>query len=200
MKLEVLKGHIPDGVLSQIPSVMDKFSINTPLRLAHFLAQTAHESGKFTIVRESLNYSAERLMVVFKKYFKTLEIATQYARKPEKIGNLVYGNRMGNGDEVSGDGYKYSGKGYIQLTGKDNYSKFDKVVDDNILSNPNLVATKYPLLSAAWYWDNRHLNSFADKGATDKEVIDISHIVNGGDIGIEERKKYFHEFYTLLNA
>lgn len=199
MKLELLEGIVPKGVISQLQSVVDKFSINTPTRLAHFLSQCSHESGGFTIVRESLNYSSDRLLVVFPKYFKTKEEADKYARKPEKIGNKVYGSRMGNGDEASGDGYKYSGKGYIQLTGKDNYASFDKVVEEDIITNPNLVATRYPLMSAAWFWDKNKLNTIADLGATDDVVIKISKIINGGTIGIEDRIKQFTKFFKTLN-
>ena len=149
MNVDKLKGHIPDSVIAQIPSIQEKFEINTSLRLAHFLAQCGHESGNFTVTKENLSYSAERLQVIFKKYF-TAESAAEYARKADKIANIVYANRMGNGNQASGEGYKFRGRGFIQLTGKDNYTAFDKTVEDDIIANPELVATKYPLLSAAW--------------------------------------------------
>jgi putative chitinase len=199
MKIESLKGHIPDSVLAQIPSVMDKFAINTPLRLCHFLAQTGHESGGFKITKENLNYSAERLQVIFKKYF-TEDSAKEYARKPAKIANIVYANRMGNGNQASGDGFKFCGRGYIQLTGKDNYTAFDKAVEDDIIANPDLVSTKYPLLSAAWFWSKNGLNVISDQGATDEVITKVTKKINGGVIGLEDRKKHFKEFYTLLNA
>ena len=199
MKLELLNGIVPKNVIGQLQSVIDKFYINTPARLSHFLAQCSHESGEFTILRENLNYSSERLLVVFPKYFKTKEDSDAYARKPEKIANKVYGSRMGNGDENSGDGWKYSGKGYIQLTGKDNYTSFDKVVEEDILSTPNLVATKYPLMSAAWFWNKNNLNNIADLGVTDDIVIKITKKINGGTIGIEDRIKQFTKFYKTLN-
>jgi putative chitinase len=199
MKIESLKGHIPDSVLAQIPSVMEKFAINTPLRLCHFLAQTGHESGGFKITKENLNYSAERLQVIFKKYF-TADSAKEYERKPQKIANIVYANRMGNGNQASGDGFRFCGRGYIQLTGKDNYAAFDKSVEEDILANPDLVATKYPLLSAAWFWSKNGLNAIADQGATDEVITKATKKINGGVIGLEDRKKHFKEFYTLLNA
>jgi len=198
MDISKLKGHVPDAVIAQIPEVMEKFQINTPLRLCHFLAQCGHESGNFKAVNENLNYGAKGLLGLFKKYFPTEAKAKEYERKPEKIANLIYGGRMGNGPEASGEGYKFRGRGYIQLTGKDNYSAFDKVVAEDIVANPDLVATKYPLLSAAWFWNSRKLNELADKGATDAEVTSITKKVNGGTIGLEDRIKHFKEFYSLL--
>lgn len=148
LKLDLLKNHVPDDVLKKLSECIEKFHINTPLRLAHFLAQCSHESGGFKRTRENLNYSADGLKKTFPKYFPD-DLADEYARKPEKIAARVYGGRMGNGDEKSKEGYKYRGRGYIQLTGKNNYRAFDKTVNDDILSNPDLVADKYPLLSAA---------------------------------------------------
>ena len=198
MDISKLKGHVPDAVIAQIPEVMDKFQINTPLRLCHFLSQCGHESGNFKAVNENLNYGAKGLRGIFPKYFPTDALAAEYERKPEKIANKIYGGRMGNGPEATGEGYKYRGRGYIQLTGKDNYSAFDKVVTEDITANPDLVATKYPLLSAAWFWNSRKLNEIADKGATDAEVTAITKKVNGGTIGLDDRIKHFKEFYALL--
>lgn len=198
MNLDKLKGVVPDQVLTEIPTVMEKFQINTPLRLCHFLAQCAHESGNFKAVTENLNYGPVALMGTFKKYFPNAAKAETYARKPEKIANLVYGGRMGNGDEASGDGFKYRGRGYIQLTGKVNYESFDKVVEENVTANPDLVATKYPLLSAAWFWNSRTLNTLADKGATDADVTAITKKVNGGTHGLEDRIAKFKKFYSIL--
>jgi putative chitinase len=197
MKLEALKGHVPDSVIAQIPEVSEKFGVNTPTRLAHFLAQTGHESGGFRVTTENLNYSAKGLCGIFKKYF-TPESAAEYQRKPEKIANIVYANRMGNGNQASGEGYKVRGRGYIQLTGKTNYLAFDKTVEDNIEANPDLVATKYPLLSAAWFWSKNGLNAIADQGATNEVVTKITKRVNGGTIGLPDRIKHFNEYYKLL--
>lgn len=198
MDLNRLKGHVPDIVALQIPEVAAKFQINTPLRLAHFLAQCGHESGGFRLVQENLNYGAKGLLTTFKKYFPTEEIAKAYERKPENIANMVYANRMGNGDKASGDGWKYRGRGFIQLTGKNNYAAFDKVVPENILEQPDLVATRYPLLSAGWFWNNVGLNAVADKGATDAVVTAVTKKVNGGTIGLPDRIKHFKEYHALL--
>ena len=198
MNLDKLKGHIPDNVIAQIPGVMEKFQINTPLRLAHFLAQCGHESGGFRLTKENLNYSAKGLMGIFKKYFPTEALAKQYERKPEKIANKVYGNRMGNGAEATGDGAKFCGRGYIQLTGKDNYTAFGKSINEDIAANPTWVAEKYALLSAAWFFSKNGLHKLADGGATDTVVTSITKRVNGGTIGLPDRIKHFKEYYALL--
>jgi putative chitinase len=199
MNIEKLKGNIPDTVIAQIPGVVEKFEINTPLRLAHFLAQTGHESGGFKAVTENLNYGAAGLQSIFKKYFTAIS-AKEYERKPEKIANVVYANRMGNGPQASGEGYKFRGRGYIQLTGKDNYAAFDKTVEEDILANPDLVATKYPLLSAAWFFHKNGLHKIADEGATDAVVTKVTKRVNGGTIGLPDRIKHFNEYNNLLNG
>ena len=163
------------------------FNITTPLRLAHFLAQCGHESGGWKAVRENLNYSAKGLMGIFKKYFPTVTLANAYQRQPEMIANKVYANRMGNGPENSGDGYKYRGRGYIQLTGKDNYKKFDATVPEDITNNPDLVATKYPLASAAFFFNSNGLWKICDQGATPAVVTAVTKRVNGGTIGLSDR-------------
>lgn len=198
MDINKLKGHIPDSVIAQLPDTIAKFELNTPLRLAHFLAQAGHESGGFKAVNENLNYGAKGLLGIFKKYFPTPEKAALYERKPEKIANLVYGGRMGNGPEASGEGWKFRGRGYIQLTGKDNYKAFDAVVSEAIVDNPDLVATKYPLLSAAWFFHKNGLHKIADKGATDAVVTEVTKRVNGGTIGLADRIKHFKEYHKLL--
>ena len=198
MDINKLKGHIPDAVISQLPDTIAKFELNTPLRLAHFLAQAGHESGGFKLVNENLNYSAKGLIGIFKKYFPDGTKAALYERKPEKIANLVYGGRMGNGPEASGEGWKFRGRGYIQLTGKDNYKAFDAMVAESIIDNPDLVATKYPLLSAAWFFHKNGLHKIADGGATDAVVTSVTKRVNGGTIGLADRIKHFKEYYNLL--
>jgi putative chitinase len=198
MDLSRLKGHVPDSVIGQIPEVMQKFGVNTPLRLAHFLAQCGHESGGFRLTQENLNYSAKGLMGIFKKYFPTEAIANAYARKPEKIANKVYASRMGNGPEASGEGFKFRGRGFIQLTGKQNYTAFDASVPESIVDNPDLVATKYPLASAAWFWNKNGLNAIADQGATTEVVTKCTKRVNGGTIGLADRIKHFKEYHGLL--
>ena len=199
LKLDTLKGHIPDSVIAMIPEVASKFEINTPLRLAHFLAQCGHESGGFKLTKENLNYSAKGLNGIFKKYFPTLESALPYERKPEKIANKVYGGRMGNGPESSGDGAKFCGRGYIQLIGKDNYTAFGKSIGEDVCANPQVVAEKYALLSAAWFFSKNGLHKMADGGATDAVVTSITKRVNGGTIGLPDRIKHFKEYHALLS-
>lgn len=197
-KLDKLKGHVPDAVIAQIPDTAARFNITTPLRLAHFLSQCGHESGGWKAVRENLNYSAKGLQGIFKKYFPNATLAAAYERQPEKIANRVYASRMGNGAEASGDGYKFRGRGYIQLTGKDNYKKFDATVPEDILSNPDLVATKYPLASAAFFFNSNGLWKICDQGATPTVVTAVTKRVNGGTIGLADRSKHFSEYYNLL--
>ena len=196
MDLSKLKGHVPDTVIDQIPDVITKFGFDTPVKLAHFLAQCGHESGGFKVVNENLNYGAKGLLGIFKKYFPDEAKAKLYERKPEKIANLVYGNRMGNGPETSGDGYKYRGRGYIQLTGKDNYTAFGKAINEDIAANPDLVATKYPLLSAAWFFHKNCIGKCKD--ASEATVTAVTKCVNGGTIGLPDRIKRFNEYYKLL--
>jgi putative chitinase len=196
--LSRLKGHVPDAVITQIPTVMEKFQINTPLRLAHFLAQCGHESGNFKAVQENLNYSADGLKKIFPKYFPG-NLSESYARNPEKIASKVYGGRMGNGDESTKEGFKFRGRGYIQLTGKSNYTAFAKSIGEDTISNPDLVATKYPLASAAWFFSKNGLNSIADKGADSSTVTAVTKRVNGGTIGLADRIKHFNEYYKLLS-
>ena len=198
LKLEKLKGHIPDAVIAQIPDTAQKFEINTPLRLAHFLAQCGHESGGFRATQENLNYSASGLKGIFSKYFKEAGLAESYQRNPQKIASRVYGGRMGNGPESTGDGYKFRGRGYIQLTGKDNYTAFGKAINEDLTKDPTLVAGKYAMLSAAWFFTKNGLHKIADLGPTDDVVTKITKRVNGGTIGLADRIKHFKEYYNLL--
>jgi len=191
---------VSPAVLLEIPTVAEKFGVTTPLRLAHFLAQCAHESANFTAVKENLNYSADGLRKIFGKYFPTDALAAQYARQPEKIANRVYSSRMGNGDEASGDGFKFRGRGYIQLTGKENYVAFDKIVVEDILANPDLVATKYPLLSAAFFFNKNNLWAICDKGDSIDVVTMVTKRVNGGTHGLEDRINKFKLFNLSLKA
>jgi len=185
-------------ILAEMPLVTEKFGITTPLRMAHFLAQCSHESMNFTAIRENLNYSAKALMGTFKKYFPTLELALQYERKPEKIGNKVYANRMGNGDEASGDGFNYRGRGYIQLTGKSNYQSFSDFIGEDCVANADLIATKYPLASAAFFFNNNNLWTICDKGDTSDVVLAVTKRVNGGTNGLADRQSNFDLYNSLL--
>jgi putative chitinase len=197
LNIEKLKGHIPDAVLAQIPDTAKKFNITNNLRLAHFLAQCGHESGGFKAVSENLNYSADGLKKIFGKYFPG-NLNESYARHPEKIAARVYASRMGNGDEASKEGFKFRGRGYIQLTGKANYTNFTKFIGEDCVANPDLVATKYPLASAAFFFDSNKLWAICEKGADDATVTAVTKRVNGGTIGLADRIKHFKEYYNLL--
>ena len=197
LNIEKLKGHVPDAVLAQIPETAAKFNITNNLRLAHFLSQCGHESGNFKAVSENLNYSADGLKKIFGKYFPG-NLNESYARKPEKIAARVYASRMGNGDEASGEGFKFRGRGYIQLTGKNNYTNFSKFIGEDCVANPDLVATKYPLASAGFFFDSNKLWAICDRGADDATVTAVTKRVNGGTIGLADRIKHFKEYYNLL--
>jgi len=198
LNLEKLKGHIPDSVIAQIPETAKKFNITNNLRLAHFLSQCGHESGGFKAVSENLNYSADGLKKIFGKYFPG-NLNESYARQPEKIAARVYASRMGNGDETSKEGFKFRGRGYIQLTGKANYTNFTKFIGEDCIANPDLVATKYPLASAAFFFDSNKLWSICDKGSDDATVTAVTKRVNGGILGLQDRIKHFKEYYKLLS-
>lgn len=171
-----------------IDDAMAEFNINTPARKAMFLAQIMHESGHLARVTENLMYSAERLLVVFPKYFKSLAEAQAYARKPEKIASRVYGGRMGNGIEATGDGYKFRGRGLIQLTGKDNYVACGSGLGIDLLEDPTyLEKPEGAARSAAWFWAKNGLNKLADAG----ELTAITKRINGGTNGIEDRKRLY---------
>jgi putative chitinase len=192
-----LKGLVPQTFIDDMVS----HEINTPLRAAHFLAQAAHESGGFKFKSENLNYSKESLLKVFPKYF-TAASAEGYHRQPEKIASRVYANRMGNGDEASKDGWKYKGRGYIQLTGKDNYKAFSEwAKEPTILSNPDQVADdKYAGLSAIWFWNKNGLSKIADADnlRDDKTLIKITSRVNGGTHGLADRLERFNDYKKIL--
>lgn len=185
---------MPEDVYYQILDVVIKYQINTPLRLAHFLAQCHHESAGFNVVEENLNYGAEGLLRTFKKYFTT-EQANEYAHNKVRIASRVYANRMGNGDEESQEGWLYRGRGYIQLTGKDNYAALDKQIPGDIIKNPDLVATQYPMFSAAWFWDHNNINDLCDNG----NVIDVTKKVNGGLNGVDDRWDLFGHYFGILS-
>lgn len=165
-------------------TLLNKYGINTPLRKAHFWGQIYHES-KCKPIQENLNYTAKRLTEVFHKYFPTLEEAAKYYGKPQKIANRVYGNRMGNGDENTGEGWKFSGKGFIQVTGKNNYTKLSSATGIDFVSHPELLLEEAnALISALWYWESIKGNKFADKD----DVRTITKLINGGTIGLSDRQ------------
>ena len=175
-------------------NVFPVYEINTPQRIAAFLAQCGHESGGWVVFEENLNYSAQGLRKIFGKYFPNDELALAYQRQPEKIANRIYANRMGNGPEESGDGFKYRGRGPIQLTGKSNYTAFAKdMFDDweNVVENPDWVTydKDFALMSAIWFWNKNKLNHEADIG----DIKTMTRKINGGYIGLEDRIKHYNE-------
>lgn len=187
----------PQVWVDALNEVLPSYEINTPARVAAFLAQCGHESGGFTVLQENLNYSADGLNKIFKKYFPTLESATPYARNPEAIANRVYSNRMGNGDEASGEGWKYRGRGPIQLTGKSNYAECSDFLfqDDTLLQNPDLLLeVEYALHSACWFWWKNDLNTYADAG----DMLGATKRINGGTIGLEDRIAHYNEAVHLF--
>ena len=194
--LQSKMGLVADGVFGAgtLNAAMKYYNL-TPILAAHFFAQTAHESGDFKAFSENLNYSAKGLRGVFGKYFPTDVIAAQYERQPEKIANKVYANRMGNGDEASGDGYRYCGRGLIQLTGKDNYTWFAAslhITPDE--ASEYLQTFEGAAQSACWFWETNNLNQWADKG----DIVTLTKRINGGTIGLEDRiKHYEHALHVL---
>lgn len=196
-KLDNLREHIPLQALVQIADTATKFNITNTLRLAHFLSQCSHESGGFRATRENLNYSPERLKQVFPKYFPG-NLSDSYANDPARIGSRIYANRMGNGDEASGEGYLFRGRGYIQLTGKDNYTRFAGYIGEDTVANPDLVATKYALASAAFFFESNQLWVICDRGAGNDIVTAVTKRVNGGTNGLADRISQFKKIYSLL--
>lgn len=198
MDASKLVSALPPAAFKFMLQIVSKYNIDEPLRLAHFLAQLAHESGNFTAVVENLNYSSDGLLKTFPKYFKDRATADQYARNPQKIGSRVYANRMGNGDEASGDGFKFRGRGYLQLTGKDNYKAFSAFIGQDCVADPTLVANRYPMDSAVWFFDVNKIWDICDKGAGEDVVKAVTRKVNGGLNGIDDRLKKFNLYNSLL--
>ena len=194
---------VKDKYYSYIEQYCEKYKINTPKRISHFLAQVNYESGYMNYVEENLNYSAKQLLKVFPKYFKTLDEAKEYEYKGEKIANKVYANRMGNGDEQSGDGYRYRGRGLIQLTGKNNYLKFSKWYNDSkiFVDSPDLLLQpQFAVLSAFFYWDTHKLNDYIVDNVDDYTICKvITKKINGGYNGLEERFRLYKKIRELYN-
>lgn len=183
--------------LPALNEVLPKFGIDTPLRVCHFIAQIAHESGGLKYESENLNYSATALRAVFGKYFKDEAVAQEYHRQPERIANVVYADRMGNGPSDTCDGWNYRGRGLIQLTGKDNYRICGEAIGIDLVEQPEVVAEQ-PAISvsaACWYWNSRHLNQLADQD----NIVAITRKINGGTHGLENRKAYLHRAKQAFN-
>lgn len=197
--LQERAGVTADGIFGPgtMKAAMEVLKL-TPIRAAHFFAQTAHETGEFKLFSENLNYSAEGLQGIFGKYFPG-DLEKSYARNPEKIANRVYASRMGNGDEASGDGWKYRGRGALQLTGKANYKAFsDYLAKPEVMSNPDLVATVYAFDSAMFFFDKNKLWSICDKGITDAAILELTKRINGGTHGLEDRKLKTYKYYEYV--
>jgi putative chitinase len=191
-----LEDGTAEKYIDALNAAMDEFEINTPQRRAMFLAQCCHESGHFRAVSENLNYKADSLSRVFPKYFKDVD-PNDYAKQPEKIANRVYGNRMGNGDDASGDGYRFRGRGLIQLTGKSNYVACSEDLEVDLIENPDyLLSPEGAARSAAWFWDSRDLNDLADAG----DVVGATKKINGGTIGLEERTELYEDALKTFGA
>ena len=184
--LTKVRHKIPIQVYDELVDVVQTFDISNPFRLAHFLAQCAHESGNFKFTRENLNYSEIGLLNVFPKYFDK-NTAKLYARKPEQIANIVYECRLGNGNRNTGDGYKFRGRGFLQLTGRVNYKAFGDYIGVDLISNPDLVATKYALTSAAWFFEKKGLWKICDQGVDEPTIVAVTKRVNGGTNGLKDR-------------
>ncbi len=194
---QMVKNPYIDHWYEALEQLLPEYDINTPLRVAHFVAQCAHESGNFLFIKENLNYRAESLMKTWPRLFPTMEIARQYEKKPEKIANRAYGNRMGNGDEASGDGWLYCGRGLIQLTGKDNYTFFAGSLGISVEEAADYLATfEGAAQSACWYWEQNNLNRFADAN----DVKGLTRAINGGYLGLEDRIKHTNHALHILGA
>jgi putative chitinase len=198
MNIDKLKPHIPNNVFLELPIVMEKYNINTTLRLAHFLSQCHHESAGFTVTTENLNYTAQGLLKIFSKYF-TPKTAKLFERRPKAIANIVYANRMGNGNALSNDGYNYRGRGYIQCTGKNMYKELSEEFDVDFVKNPDLIATKYALASAAWFFNKKNINAIADKGSSTKIIKEVTIKINGGTNGLAQRITDFKKYHKILS-
>lgn len=186
------------ALFEALENVLSKYEINTVNRVAGFLAQCGHESLDFTVLKENLNYSADGLNKIFPKYFKNAgRDASEYARNPEKIANVVYANRMGNGDTASGDGYKYRGRGAIQLTGKENYTSFAQSIGMSLAESVDYTETLQGAIeSACWYWKSKKLNVTCD----DDDIVSMTKKINGGTIGLEDRKKHYNKNKSILSS
>lgn len=198
MNTDNLNGILPSTIVSDIGYVETKFGINTVLRLAHFLAQCAEESQDFTRLSENLNYSADGLLKVFPTHFDVND-ANAYAHQPEKIANRIYADRMGNGDEQSGDGWKYRGRGLIEMTGKYMYQQFSNFIGTDCVGEPDLLVSRYALASAAYFFYHNGILPICDEGSSQEVVEAVTKKVNGGVLGLAQRTQYFEKIYEALN-
>jgi putative chitinase len=196
-KTQLEKLHIGEQWVDALNETFARFDISTPARQAAFIGQCGHECGNFKVLEENLNYRAETLMKLWKSRFPTIEIANEYARNPKKIANKVYASRMGNRDESSGDGFRFRGRGCIQLTGHANYFHAGKACGEDFVMNPDLVATpKYAAMTAGWFWNTHKLNQYADA----RDYVTMTKKINGGTIGLADRQKHIAHALEVLIA
>lgn len=196
-KTQLEKLHIGEQWVDALNETFERFGIVTPAQQASFIGQCGHECGNFKVLEENLNYRAETLMKLWKSRFPTLEIANEYARNPKKIANKVYASRMGNRDESSGDGFRFRGRGCIQLTGHANYFHAGKACGEDFVMNPDLVATpKYAAMTAGWFWSTHKLNQYADA----RDYVSMTKKINGGTIGLNDRVKHISHALEILIA
>ena len=189
--------HIGPEWVDALNATFARFNISTPIQQASFIGQCSHECGNFKVLQENLNYRAETLMKLWKSRFPTIEIANEYARNPKKIANKVYSSRMGNRDEASGDGYRFRGRGCIQLTGHANYFHAGQACGEDFVMQPDLVATpRYAAMTAGWFWSTHKLNQYADK----QDFLMMTKKINGGTIGIDDRIKHINHALDILNS
>ena len=196
-KTQLEKLHIGEQWVDALNETFQKFGIITPAQQASFIGQCGHECGNFKVLEENLNYRAETLMKLWKSRFPTIEIANEYSRNPKKIANKVYASRMGNRDESSGDGFRFRGRGCIQLTGHANYFHAGKACGEDFVMNPDLVATpKYAAMTAGWFWNTHKLNQYADA----RDYVSMTKKINGGTIGLNDRVKHISHALEILIA
>lgn len=195
-----LNGFIPDRICAQLPDLCAQFDIDGPLRLAHLVGQTREETGNYSIMSENLNYSGTALWSMFHKHFASEDEANAFARQPEKIANRIYANRMGNGDEESGDGWLYRGRGGLQTTGKENYKLLGDFLGIDLVSNPDLVATDYAMASAAFFFKKNNLWVICDRGVDTDTITALTIKVNGGTINLATRIDFTTKAYNFLTG
>jgi putative chitinase len=196
-KEQLAKLNISEQWVDALNETFARFDISTPIRQASFIGQCGHECGSFKVLEENLNYRAETLMKLWKSRFPTIEIANEYARNAKKIANKVYSSRMGNRDEASGDGYRFRGRGCIQLTGHANYFHAGQACGEDFVMQPDLVATpKYAAMTAGWFWSTHKLNQYADA----RDYATMTKKINGGTIGLDDRIKHINHAFEVIIA
>lgn len=200
MDITLLQSHIPDTIYQQLAPLCTQFDIDGPLRLSNLLGQCQQECENFTVFTENLNYSGEALWSLFHTHFTDINEANSYARQPERIANRIYANRMGNGNEASGNGWLYRGRGALQVTGKSNYQALGDFLGIDLVSNPDLVSTDYTMASAAFFFRSHNLWTVCDRGVDTDTITAVTKVINGGTLGLANRIQYTQAFYSILHV